>query len=55
MINSVKNQNINLLPPIYKNKVKGIEVEVSFDNQPYSKDEANKLIAEFLFLLASDD
>lgn len=40
---------------IYKKKVGEITVQASFDDIVYSKEESNRLIAEFLFVLTAKE
>ena len=39
---------------IFTKKVAGIKIKVSFDSEIYSEDETNKLIAEFIYILTTN-
>ncbi|CDE59287.1 unknown [Fusobacterium sp. CAG:439] len=39
---------------ILKKKTDGIEIEISFDDESYSQEEARTMIAEFIYMLTSN-
>jgi len=39
---------------ILKKKTDGIEIEISFDDESYSKEESNAMIAEFIYILTGN-
>lgn len=38
---------------ISKKNIDGIEIEISFDDESYSKEEARSMIAEFIYILTA--